>query len=178
MIGLMVVTVLLGGIPILASRPARVVDGFVVVPLDPFVRCVAQLVQVDREEGTIVVARDATSVVVRLRDDATDTPDGTIYVRLAPIVRGLGGTVTFDAVRKVAAVEMPQPRPVTSPTPFDPSNPTVTPRRVFTPEPTVTPRPTTSGVPQPRRTPVSVVPSFPLGTGCEHAAKPMDGRER
>lgn len=157
----MVVTVLLGGVPVAASRPARIIDGFVVVPIDPFVRRVAQIVRIDTVEGTIVMERNSAVVERRLGKDAVAVPDGTIYVRLAPVVRGLGGSVTFDAVRKVAAVEMPEGGPVVTPTPFDPLNPTVPPRRIFTPEPTVTPRPTLSGIPQPRRTPVPAVPSFP-----------------
>lgn len=160
-IALLVVTVLLGGAPVSASRPARIVDGYVMVPLDPFVRRVAQLVRIDREAGTVVVERDARSLVLRLGPEAIATDDGTVYVRLAPVVRGLGGTVTFDAVRKVAAIEMPEARPLVTPTPFDPNDPSVAPRRIFTPEPTVTPRPTTSGIPQPRRTPVPVSPSYP-----------------
>ena len=161
MIALLVVTVLLGGAPISATRPARIVDGYVVVPLDPFVQRVAQFVQVDRDAGKIVVERDARSLVLHVGPEAIASADGTVYVRLAPVVRGLGGTVTFDAVRKVAAIEMPQMRPLVTPTPFDPTNPSVAPRRIFTPEPTVTPRPTLSGIPQPRRTPVPAVPSFP-----------------
>lgn len=157
----MVVTVLVGGLPVPASRPARIIDGFVVVPLDPFVRRLAQTVRIDTGQGTIVMQRNNAVVERRLGKDAFTVPDGTIYVRLAPVVRGLGGSVSFDAVRKVAAVEMPEPGPVVTPTPFDPLNPTVPPRRIFTPEPSVTPRPTLSGIPQPRRTPVSAVPSFP-----------------
>ena len=157
----MAVTVLLDGVPIAASRPARVIAGAVTVPLDPFVRRVAQLVRVDRSARSVFVQRDGNSVVLRFGDDATLEADGTIYVRLAPVVRGLGGTVTFDAQRKVAAVAMPQPLPVVTPTPFDPALPTVEPRRIFTAEPTVTPRPTLSGIPQPRRTPVPAIPSYP-----------------
>ena len=157
----MVVTVLLGGLPVPASRPARIIDGFVVVPIDPFIRRLARIVRINASDGTIVMERNGAVVERRLGRDAISTPDGTIYVRLAPVVRGLGGSVVFDAVRKVAAVEMPEPGTVVTPTPFDPLNPTVPPRRIFTPEPTVTPRPTLSGIPQPRRTPVPVVPSFP-----------------
>ncbi|MBV8602254.1 MAG: hypothetical protein JO359_11885 [Candidatus Eremiobacteraeota bacterium] len=131
------------------------------VPLDPFVRRLARLVRVDRGAGSILIAGDRTSIVLRFDAVAERDGDGAIYVRLAPLVRALGGEIAFDGVRKVAAVTMPQALPVTTPTPFDPSDPTVTPRRIFTPEPTVTPRPTLSGIPQPRRTPVPAVPSHP-----------------
>jgi len=88
-------------------------------------------------------------------------PDGTIYVRLGTVVRDLGGSASFDAVRKVVTIEMPAPSPVTTATPFNPANPSVAPTMVFTPQPVPMPRPTPSGIPQPRRTPVPVVPSYP-----------------
>lgn len=157
-----VVTVLLGGVPIPTSRPAWLdARGFVFTPLDPIVVRLAQVVEIDREEGHVTLRRDDKSVVVRFGPDAIAEPDGTIYVRLGPVVRGLGGTATFDAVRKVVTIEMPQAQAVSTPTPFQPANPTVAPTTIFTPQPTVTPRPTPSGAPQPRRTPVPVVPSYP-----------------
>jgi hypothetical protein len=156
------VSVVLGGVLVPASRPAWVDSrGFVFAPVDPIVRRIAQLVRVDRTRDEVVVQRDGRSVVMRFGPEAVVEPDGTIYLRLGPVVRGLGGRLSFDAVRKVVAIEMPAPGPVTTPTPFQPTNPTVAPTTVFTPQPIVTPRPSPSGIPQPRRTPVPVVPSFP-----------------
>jgi len=160
-IGLVVVTVLLCGVPVPASRPARVQAAVVVVPIDPFVLRIAREVTIDPPGGWAVIRRGAREVRVRLAAGAGGDGE-TAYVPLATVVRGLGGSIVFDAVRKVAAIEMPGPGPIVTPTPYDPSNPTVPPRSIFTPEPTVTPRPTLSGIPQPRRTPLEVVPSFPL----------------
>lgn len=162
MASIVTVTVVLAGTLLPASRPAWVDSrGFVFAPLDPIVTRLAQAVQVDRRQDDIVIQRGDRTVVLRIGADTIAQPDGTVYVRLGPVVRALGGSVTFDASRKVVTIEMPQAEPVATPTPFQPSNPTVAPTTVFTPQPTVTPRPTPSGVPQPRRTPVPAVPSYP-----------------
>lgn len=161
MIGFIVVTVVLGGIPIPASQPAWVSsDGFVFAPLDPIVRKVAQRVEFDAR-GAITLERDGRRIVVRPPEEAVREADGTVYVRLGTVVRELGGSIDFDAVRKVVTIEMPGPLPVTTATPFNPANPSVAPTIVFTPQPTTTPRPVPSGIPQPRRTPISVIPSYP-----------------
>jgi hypothetical protein len=99
--------------------------------------------------------------VVRSPLDVIVEDDGTIYVRLGTVVRDLGGSASFDAVRQVVTIEMPGPTPVATATPFNPANPSVAPTMVFTPQPVTTPRPSATGIPQPRRTPVPVVPSFP-----------------
>ena len=165
MAGLVVVTVLIGGVPVPSSPPAFIRDGIVVVPVDPIVRELAEEVTVDAARRTVAVRLGERSAVVRLSKTPPADPVDPIYVPLAPIVRGLGGTVRFDAVRKVAAVEMPPAGPVASPTPFDPANPSVAPRTIFTPQPIPTRRPSPSGHPQPRRTPIPVVPSFPVIEG-------------
>lgn len=163
MIAFIVVTVVLGGVPIPASQPAWLsADGIVFAPLDPFVRRIARSIEIDAQDGDIAIDRWGRKIVIHVGKDAIVEPDGTIYVRLARVVRGLGGSISFDAVRKVVEIEMPGPQPVSTPTPFNSLNPTVTPTTIFTPQPTVTPRPTISGVPRPRRTPVPAVPSFPL----------------
>jgi hypothetical protein len=162
MASIVAVTVLLAGVPVPASRPAWVdARGLIYAPLDPIVTRLARTVEVDRSDGDVVIQQGSRRVVLRIGVDAIAQADGTVYVRLAPVVRGLGGSVTFDAERKVVSIEMPQVAPLTTPTPFQPSNPTVAPTDVFTPQPITTPRPTPTGVPQPRRTPVPVTPSYP-----------------
>ena len=162
MIAFIVVTVVLGGISLPSSQPAWVSrDGFVYAPIDPIVRRIAERVQVDPQGGTVTFERNGRYGVVRPPVDVIAEPDGTIYVRLGTVVRDLGGSASFDAVRKVVTIEMPAPSPVTTATPFNPANPSVAPTMVFTPQPVPTPRPTPSGIPQPRRTPVPVVPSYP-----------------
>jgi hypothetical protein len=161
-IAFIVVTVVLAGVPIPASHPAWVSgDGFVFAPLDPIVSSLAQRVELDAQDGAITLERDGRRIVVRPSEDAVRESDGTVYVRLGTVVRELGGSIGFDAVRKVVTIEMPDPLPVTTATPFNPANPSVAPTTVFTPQPRTTPRPTPSGIPQPRRTPVPVIPSYP-----------------
>ncbi|MGA3038738.1 MAG: hypothetical protein ABSE64_14800 [Vulcanimicrobiaceae bacterium] len=162
MIALIVVTIVLGGIALPSSQPAWVSpDGFVYAPIDPIVRSIAQSVQVDPRDLAVTIEGNGKRAVLASPVDVVAQADGTIYVRLGTAVRDLGGSASFDSVRKVVTIEMPGPSPVISPTPFNPANPTVAPTMVFTPQPTTTPRSTPSGVPQPRRTPVLVAPSFP-----------------
>jgi hypothetical protein len=157
-----VVTVLLAGAAIPSSRPAWVsAEGYVYAPVDPIVRTIAQTVELAGDDSTITIAREGKQSVLRAPQNLIVESDGTIYVKLGPVVRELGGSISFDAVRKVVTIVMPADVPVNTPTPFNPSNPTVAPTMVFTPQPTVTPRPTPTGIPQPRRTPLPVVPSYP-----------------
>jgi hypothetical protein len=161
-IAFIVVTVVLGGISLASSQPAWISpEGFVYAPIDPIVRKVAQSVQVDPRDLAVTVEGNGKRAVVRSPNDVIAEADGTVYVRLGTVVRDLGGSVSFDRVRKVVTIEMPGPIPVATPTPFNPANPSVAPTMVFTPQPVTTLRPTPSGIPQPRRTPVPVVPSFP-----------------
>ena len=162
MIAFIVVTVVLGGIPLPSSQPAWISpEGFVYAPIDPIVRTVAQSVQVDPQDLAVTVERNGKRAVVRSPGDVIVEADGTVYVRLGTVVRDLGGSVSFDRVRKVVTIEMPGPSPIATQTPFNPANPSVAPTSVFTPQAVTTPRPTPSGIPQPRRTPVPVIPSYP-----------------
>jgi len=161
-IAFIVVTVILGGISVPSSQPAWVSrEGFVYAPVDPIVRAVAQSVQVDPRDLAVTIERNGKHAMLRSPDDVIAEADGTIYVRLGTVVRDLGGSVSFDRVRKVVTIEMPGPSAVATPTPFNPANPSVPPTMVFTPQPVTTPRPTLTGIPQPRRTPIPVTPSFP-----------------
>jgi hypothetical protein len=161
-IAFIVVTVVLGGMSLPSSQPAWVSpDGFVYAPIDPIVRRIAERVQIDPRDLAITFEGNGKRVVVRTPLDVIAEADGTIYVRLGTVVRDLGGSASFDAVRKVVTVEMPGPSPVATATPFNSANPSVAPTMVFTPQPLTTPRASPTGIPQPRRTPVPVVPSFP-----------------
>jgi len=161
MMAFIVVTVVLGGVAIPASPAAWVnADGVVFAPIDPIMRRIAQSIEIDPRDRAIKLERCGRTVVLRIDKDAILEPDGTTYVRLANVVRGLGGSIGFDAVRKVVTIEMPPSQPVSTPTPFNAANPTVAPTTVFTPQPVSTPRPTVTGIPEPRRTPVPAIPSF------------------
>jgi hypothetical protein len=161
-IAFIVVTVVLGGISLPSSQPAWISpDGYVYAPIDPIVRRLAQRVQIDPQDLAVTIERDGKRAVLASPSDVIAESDGTIYVRLGTVVRDLGGSVSFDAVRKVVTIEMPGPLPVMTATPFNPANPSVAPTMVFTPQPVTTPRQAQTGVPQPRRTPVPVIPSYP-----------------
>lgn len=157
MMSLIVVTVLLAGRPIPSSEPACLRGGTVMAPLIPIVSVIAD--SIDLGDRTIVV-RSADRSIRLIRNVQTVTAqDGSVYVPLARVVAALGGSVRYDGLRRVAIVDMPLQRPISTPTPFDPSNPSVAPSAVFTPQPSGAPRPAASGIPRPRRTPVPAVPS-------------------
>lgn len=149
MIGAVLVTVLLNGVAVPSSRPAELIDGSVMVPVNPFVRRIAQRTIYDPLNGTIAISAASGSTTVAI----TGEPDEA-YVPLARIVRALGGVVSYDGRTRVAAVLLAADPPLASAPPYDPSQPTVAPRRLFTPEPTAAPRPVLTGVPKPRRTPI------------------------
>lgn len=150
-------TVLLHGVPVAAAHPAYLnADDVVLAPLVPVVSDVAETIDVDG--SAIRIRRGPLGIVLLIGRDAYRS-QGTVYVPLARVVRALGGSVSYDPVRKVAAVDMPEPQVVSTPTPFDAGAPTTSPTAVFTAQPTVTPRPTPSGIPRPRRTPIPVTPS-------------------
>lgn len=157
MIGLIVVTVLLQGVPLVAAHPAYLnSEDVVVAPLVPIVRDVARTIDV--EGDAIRIRRGLRSVTLVIGRDARES-GGILYVPLARVVRALGGSVSYDPVRRVLAIEMPQSAVLSTPTPFDALAPTVQPTAVFTPAPSFTPKPTPSGIPRPRRTPIPVTPS-------------------
>lgn len=158
MIALIVVTVLLRGVPIATSQPAYLSGNVVLAPLDPVIDRIAQ--SVESGSQAIVIRRGDRAVRVTLGKDSFER-DGTVYVPLRLVVDGLGGSVRYDALRRTATIDMPQPGVLSTPTPFDRTVPTVAPTAVFTAQPTVTPRPTPSGIPRPRRTPIPAAPSHP-----------------
>jgi hypothetical protein len=159
-IAIIVVTVVFHGLPIAASHQAYVRDGAVFAPLNPVVTAIARSVSVDGR-GDILVRRGDRVARLHIGRDGFQLDDGTVYVRLARVVRDLGGSVSYDPVRRVVAIVMPGRRALSTPTPYVGRAPSVAPTAVFTPQPAVTARPASSGTPRPRRTPVPVLPSYP-----------------
>jgi len=143
------VTVSIDGRPSLAYVRAFVAHGRVFAAVSPLLLRLADRVWFDR--GTLVVERDGRRVRVALPQGASE-PE-TTFVEVAPILRALGDSVTFERrfgrleIRTPAAGE---PAPASPP----PVRASPVPRTVFTPEPVATPRPVWSGSPLPRRTPL------------------------
>ena len=88
----------------------------------------------------------------------TPTALDDAYVPLASVLRALGLSVAYHSGRVDIRTAY---LPLTSPTPFDATQPSVAPTAVFTPVPVQTPRPVWTGSPLPRRTPLPVTAPTP-----------------
>jgi copper amine oxidase-like protein len=165
--------IVVDGTAIVASRPAALVAGSVIVPLDPYLRAVAQGITFDAATGFIVLTRGAAAVVVSvgvrsatLGSRSIALPiapylrDGEAFVPLAPLARALGAAVSFDGRTKTVTIALPAAPAVGSPAPFAAlpgAPPQVPPRH----DPTAAPTPAYTGIPVPRRTPIEAAPSRP-----------------
>jgi hypothetical protein len=158
MIASAIVTIVLNGAIVPSFAPARISFGRVMGPLAPVVTRLASRVAYVPGDATVVIEHATRRITVPVRLFEGDVP----YVALAPVIRALGGTATFDARTKTMAIVLADERPVESPLPFDRSVPQVTPTAVFTPEPPrATPRAIDTSNPVPRRTAIPAVPSQP-----------------
>ena len=158
MIASAIVTIVLNGAIVPSFAPARISFGHVVGPLAPVVTRFASRVVYVPGDGTVVIERAAHRIIVPVRLFEGDVP----YVALAPVIRGLGGSATFDARTKTMTILLADERPIESPAPFDRRAPQVAPTSVFTPEPPrATPRAIDTGSPMPRRTAIPATPSQP-----------------
>jgi hypothetical protein len=145
------VTVLVDGRPLPTYLSAYVRDGRVFVPVAPIVQRLA-----DRawyEDATLVVERGDRQIRVRIAPAFVDRLDAA-FVAVAPLVRGLGETLSYDASGRLLNVHTGRLAAIALPSPFDSNAPSVAPTTVFTPQPVQTPRPVWSGSPLPRRTPL------------------------
>lgn len=145
------VTILLNGHPLPSYVAAYVTDGRVLAPADPLLARLADRMWI--EDDTLVVERGPTRIRVPLERRVTDRLDGA-YVAVGPVLRAFGASLSFDRKDHRLLVRLPPQESVVTPTPFNPSLPSVAPATVFTPEPPVTPRPVWTGSPLPRRTPL------------------------
>jgi hypothetical protein len=168
------VNVVIDGRLIPSSQPAVIVAGTVTAPVNPYLSGLASSIAVDEERGTIVFVRGDAFVVVtvgrrlaRLGKASVALPlapflrDGSPFIPLAAVARGLGAVVSFDDASKTLNIGFPGPHPplvTLAPYAAVPGAPAPSPFRV---DPTATPRPTFTGIPQPRRTPIEAVPSRP-----------------
>lgn len=145
------IAVLLDGRPVSAYAPAYVVGGRTYAPLVPYVSRLVD--RIAYAGGKLVLSRGSRQYSLRLEPAFPDALDRQ-YVALAPMLRALGISVSYDAASHSVDVVLPAPAEVASPQPFDPLAPQVTPHVVFTP----TPKPALPivwrGPAIPRRTPL------------------------
>lgn len=133
-------------------------DGHVMAPLDPFVTRIAASIEYS---GGVLVVRRADRFAQVAMPQADPSAFATTYVELAPLLRTLGVTVSYNAALRRLIVRTPPPQ-LALPTPFNAAVPRVAPSAVFTPAPEPTPRPAFTGKPSPRRTPLPYTTSTPL----------------
>ena len=152
------VTVVLNGTIVPSFAPAQLDAGRVVAPLQSVVSDLATCTSYVPGARTIELVRSGRRIVA----DVVFVADGTPYVALGALVRKLGGSVQFDTRSKTIAIELAPERVLETPAPFDPRAPQASPTAIFTSEPPrPTPRAVATGVPQPRRTAIPAVPSWP-----------------
>jgi hypothetical protein len=167
-----VVTIVLNGSIVSGALSARLVAGRVVAPLSPIVVQLATRTAYEPASADVVIERDNRRIVVPVRfvDDAVP------YVELAPIVRGLGGSVAFDARSKTLVIVLSGGEPIAtpSPAPLD-LNRTTAP----TPSPAplvIQPRPPGPSLPRPRRTAIPAAPSEPESAAPVPSTEPTSQR--
>ncbi len=164
----MLVTVLIEGTPVEGSTPARLCDDVVVAPLAPYLRDVADRIQIDDDRGIIVVERAGRSISIAigssvLRSGAASSGlpiapylrAGEPVIPLAAVARALGARVDFDPASKTMSIAW-EPAPLVSATPDAAYTPPPGPLDTFTPQPTPAPKVVVTGVPRPRRTPILI----------------------
>jgi len=164
------VAVVLNGAILPSFAPAELDAGRVVAPLETIVAALSTSATYAPGARAIELVRDGHRFEVAV----VCVRDGTPYVLLAPLVRELGGSVRFDTQTKTIAISLTRDRRLGTPAPFDPRAPQVAPTTIFTPEPPrPTPRAVATGVPQPRRTAIPAVPSWPLQPPGGEAGQPL-----
>lgn len=145
------ITVRVDGLPIHAYTRALVIDGHTYAPIDPYLTAISQCIAY--EDGDLVIVREDRSVRLRFVAVAPDALDRA-YVEIAPLLRGLGAVVSYDAETHTVNVSTPHAVVVLTPEPPSPSATPLLPRAVFTPTPLPTPQEIWTGPPVPRRTPL------------------------
>jgi hypothetical protein len=148
----MTVAVWVDGHPVPTYRRAYLSGGRIFAAVSPLL---TQLVDRIWFEGDGLVFERAGRLV-RIHVEPQGELSST-FVPLAAVLRGLGESLEYDGPARRVEIRTKPPL-VASPTPFNPSVPSVAPSAVFTPVPVQTPRPVWSGSPLPRRTPVPLPP--------------------
>jgi hypothetical protein len=165
-IGAVLVTILIDGSLVAGSRPAHLCENVVMAPVAPYLRDVADRIEIDAETGRIVVGRAGRSIsldigsrVLRGAAGIEDLPiapylrAGEPLIPLAAVARALGASVSFDAGSKTLSIAS-VPSPLVSLVPDVAYTPPAKPLEIFTPNPTPAPKVVVTGIPKPRRTPI------------------------
>ncbi|MDQ2680639.1 MAG: hypothetical protein M3Y21_06415 [Candidatus Eremiobacteraeota bacterium] len=150
-LGAAALTLTLNGAIVRSYDPPYLLRGHVVAPVMPFLTRVAT--RVAYANGRLLLWREGHVARIRIAPDQAIALQSA-YVEIAPILRALGESVSFDGAHHVLTVRTPPSPPIHLPSPFDPQIPQVLPTVIFTPTPPVTPKPIFTGVPRPRRTPI------------------------
>ena len=145
------VSVVVDGKPVPAYIGAYETRGRIIAPVRPFLTRIADRLWF--EGNDLVIQRDGRIVRVAVARRMPDALDRA-YVPIAPVLRALGASVSYDENRHRVLVRLEAATEVATPEPFNPNAPAIAPRVVFTPTPVATPRPVWTGSPLPRRTPL------------------------
>lgn len=154
-------TLILDGSVVRSYNPAYLSRGHVIAPVMPILARVAT--KIEYRNGMMLIWRKDRFAQVRIARPEPSQLQST-YVEIAPLLRALGESVSFDGASHTLNVRTPVDSIVQAPSPFNPAAPETAPTTLFTPNPVATPRPVVTGVPRPRRTPVPLeTPGDPLG---------------
>jgi len=159
------VTVVIDGRRVDTSRPARLEQGVVVAPLDPFVRDIAERIDGGDSGSRFTIVLGSRSIAISIGSRRARANDFEVRLPIAPalhgtepfaplavLVRALGGSVAYDAASRTLAISI-VPAPVTTMTPTA-SQPSAGPHETFAPKENEPPPPAPTGIPRPRRTPI------------------------
>jgi hypothetical protein len=159
------VAIVIDGRRVDASRAARLEQGVVVAPFDPFVRDIAERIDGDGSGRRFTIVRGSRSIAITIGRRSARANDFEVLLPIAPalhgtepfaplavVVRALGGSVAYDPASRVLVIAT-VPGPVTTMTPAASQAP-AGPRETFAPKETEPPAPTLTGIPRPRRTPI------------------------
>lgn len=148
-------SIIVDGRPLAAYVRAYAFAGRVYAPVSPLLTRLAD--RVWSQGDTLVIQRGDVRVRVVLAPTLPGQLGGD-FVAVGPVLRALGASVRYDPAARRLIVHVPPRNAIVSPTPFNPSAPSVRPGAVFTPAESPTPRPVWNGSPLPRRTPLPAPP--------------------
>jgi hypothetical protein len=146
------VAVWVDGHPVTTYRRAYISGGRVFAAVSPLLTQLVDRIWFENDELVFERAGRRVRVRVGRPEELSST-----FVPLAAVLPGLGDSLRYDKAADRVEIRT-TPAVIVSPTPYNPSAPSVEPTTVFTPAPIPTPRPVWSGSPLPRRTPLPLPP--------------------